>query len=59
MLRDLAMITVAFRQRLLGHGPFVLKLGGPFGAVVSGRFSPFRLLSDAVVQRVLFLVTAF
>ncbi len=53
------MITVAFRQRLLGHGPFVLKLGGPFGAVVSGRLSPLRLLSGSDVQRVLVLVTAF
>jgi hypothetical protein len=67
MPRDLALITVAFRQRLLGHGPFVLKLGGPFGAVVPGRLSPFHLLSEwqafslpqTVVQRVLVLVTAF
>jgi hypothetical protein len=59
MPRDLALITVAFRQRLLGHGPFVLKLGDPFGAVVSGKLSPFRLLADTVVQRVLVLVTAF
>jgi len=29
-----------------GWFPFVLRLGGPFGAVVSGRLSPIHLLSE-------------